>query len=334
MAHRAEISFIKKTHQKVIMQKENVVGVGVGYKVQRGKRTDEMCIVVLVSKKLPLQALNPSALIPASYGDVDTDVVEIGEVRALQETTDRWRPIPGGVSIGHFKVTAGTMGGMVRDLASNERLILSNNHVLANSNAASVGDIILQPGTADGGKIDPDTVGHLERFQPIQFSAEPASCSIAMLVARLLNKIANWLGSRHRLMAIQQNPQAINIIDAAVASPDSGIEISDNILEIGVLGGTAPATLGMRVRKSGRSTGFTTGQITVVDATVDVNYGARAARFENQIISTAMSAPGDSGSLLVAQDSLLAVGLLFAGSDQVTIYNPIQDVLDGLKVYL
>ena len=334
MAHRAEISFVKKSHQKSIMQKENVVGVGVGYKVQRGKRTDEMCIVVLVSKKLPLQALKPSALIPKAYEEVDTDVIEVGELRALQDRTDRWRPIPGGVSIGHFKVTAGTMGGMVRDRASNDRLFLSNNHVLANSNQASVGDAILQPGTADGGRIDRDLVGKLERFQPIQFTVEPPTCSIALLITRILNKIAQWLGSRHRLIAVQQNPLAINLIDAAVSMPISGIEISDEILDIGVIGGTAPATLGMRVRKSGRSTGFTTGQITVIDATVDVNYGQSSARFENQLISTAMSAPGDSGSLLVAQDALLAVGLLFAGSDQVTIYNPIQDVLEGLKVYL
>lgn len=334
MVHRAEISFVKNTHQKTIMSKENVVGVGVGYKVQRGKRTNEMCIVVLVSKKLPLQALNPSALIPKSYEDVDTDVIEVGEIHAHQERTDRWRPIPGGVSIGHYKVTAGTMGCMVRDRASNERLILSNNHVLANSNDAAVGDAILQPGTADGGRVELDLVANLERFQPIQFTVEPPSCSIAMLITRILNKIAELLGSRHRLTAIQQNPQAINSMDAAVASPLNGIEISDDILDIGVVGGTAPATLGMRVRKSGRSTGFTTGQITVIDATVDVNYGQSAARFENQLISTSMSAPGDSGSLLVAQDSLLAVGLLFAGSDQVTIFNPIQEVLDGLKVYL
>jgi hypothetical protein len=71
-----------------------------------------------------------------------------------------------------------------------------------------------------------------------------------------------------------------------------------------------------------------------MDATVDISYGNKVARFDNQLISTAMSAPGDSGSLLVAEDSLLAVGLLFAGSDQVTIYNPIQVVLDRLKVLI
>jgi hypothetical protein len=47
-----------------------------------------------------------------------------------------------------------------------------------------------------------------------------------------------------------------------------------------------------------------------------------------------MSQPGDSGSLLVAGGSLQAVGLLFAGSSQTTIYNPIGDVLQALAVVL
>jgi hypothetical protein len=95
-----------------------------------------------------------------------------------------------------------------------------------------------------------------------------------------------------------------------------------------------PARLLMPVRKSGRSTGLTTGQITVIDTTVNVSYGEKSAQFEGQIVTGPMSAPGDSGSLLVAGDSLHAVGLLFAGSDQSTVFNPIQDVLDGLDVII
>jgi hypothetical protein len=223
---------------------------------------------------------------------------------------------------------------MVRDQSSNERLILSNNHVLANSNNAQIGDPILQPGTADGGSVDNDTVARLERFAPISFNEEPPTCNIATGFASFINQLASLLGSQHRLIPIKQDPQAINQIDAAVAKPVIGVEISDEILDIGVIGGVTPAKLGMRVRKSGRSTGFTSGILTVMDATVDVNYSDRIARFESQLISTSMSAPGDSGSLLVADDSLLAVGLLFAGSDQVTIYNPIRIVLDRLKVLI
>jgi hypothetical protein len=334
MTHRAEISFIRGKHQKSIMDRDNVVGMGVGYKLHGGKQTDEMCVVVLVTKKLPRQALHPSAIIPHSLDGVSTDIIEVGDIKALQSRTDRWRPVPGGVSIGHYLITAGTFGVMVRDRATNERMILSNNHVLANSNQAEKGDAILQPGVADGGRVEDDVVAVLERFQPIQFNVAPPSCSIANAVVVLANLFAKLLGSKHRLLAIQQNPQAVNQVDAAVAKPAAGIEISDEILDIGVIGGATPANLGMQVRKSGRSTGFTSGQITVLDATVDVSYGSSVARFENQILSSPMSAPGDSGSLLVAEGSLLAVGLLFAGSEKVTIYNPIDVVLDSLGVYL
>ena len=111
-------------------------------------------------------------------------------------------------------------------------------------------------------------------------------------------------------------------------------DISDEILEIGRISGTAAAALGMAVRKSGRTTGLTTGQVTVLETTVDVDYGGKTARFEGQILSGPMSQPGDSGSLLVAASSLQAIGLLFAGSSQVTIYNPIGDVLQALAVVL
>src|SRR5438309_2051812 len=43
------------------------------------------------------------------------------------------------------------------------RVVLSNNHILANSNAARIGDPILQPGPADAGTRD-DTIATLERF--------------------------------------------------------------------------------------------------------------------------------------------------------------------------
>ena len=93
------------------------------------------------------------------------------------------------------------------------------------------------------------------------------------------------------------------------------------------------AYLGMPVRKSGRTTGFTTGEILLMDATVSVSYGVgQTAQFDDQLIAGPMSQGGDSGSLVVAGDSQEAVGLLFAGSNQTTIFNPIQRVLDALNI--
>jgi len=73
--------------------------------------------------------------------------------------------------------------------------------------------------------------------------------------------------------------------------------------------------------------------IQVLDASVQVNYGPEnVARFDGQIISSPMSQGGDSGSLLLDNSSRRAVGLLFAGSAKATIFNPIQEVLDQLRI--
>ena len=333
MAHPEEVILVKEAYKEEILVKPNVVGVGVGFKVVGNEITGNVAVVVLVREKIAREGLPPEGLVPRTINGVPTDVIEVGELRPMQARTGRWRPAPGGVSIGHYQISAGTFGAVVRDRVSGERLILSNNHVLANSNDAQLGDPIIQPGGADGGQVANDTIAHLERFCPIEFESQPGTCGLAAAYAGIGNAIASLLGSSHRLSTYQANPQAVNLVDAAVARPVSDDVILDEILEIGEVSGTTPALLGMAIRKSGRTTGFTTGMVTVLDATVTVNYGiGRNARFENQIVSGPMSQGGDSGSLLVDGASQRAVGLLYAGSAQTTIYNPIQAVLDCLEV--
>ncbi len=335
MAAVDEVRRAKELSKYSILSKPNVVGVGYGYRDKGGRRTSELCVVALVRVKLPKSALAPDELVPTTFDGVSTDVVQVGEIRALQARTDRWRPAPGGVSIGHYQITAGTLGTVVRDAATSERLILSNNHVLANSNDAQLGDAILQPGPIDGGHADSDTLATLERFIPIQFTSEPSDCGVAKWVADAANFVARLLASRSKLVPIREDPAAINQVDAAVARPVDDGDLLDEILDIGEVSGTVGPTLGMAVRKSGRTTAFTTGTITVLEATIDVNYGeGRKARFEGQIVSSPMSQGGDSGSLIVSGDSLQAVGLLYAGSNQVTIFNSIGEVLAALRIEL
>jgi len=318
-----QIKETKEKHEGYLFAKPNVVGVGVG---PNG-------IVVMVSQKIPKVGLSFLELIPHEIDDIPTDVIQVGHLRALGEPTDRWRPAPGGVSIGHSEITAGTFGAVVHDRDTNDRLILSNNHVMANSNDAQIGDPILQPGPHDGGFLWSDVIALLERFQPIDFSGGPSACPWANRAANVANVLARMRGSKHKLLAIRSDPQASNLVDAAVARPIYDDDILDEILGIGVVSGVLEATLSMYVRKSGRTTGFTEGQVLTMDTSVKVDYGSgRIANFEGQLVSTPMSAPGDSGSLLVARDSQQAVGLLFAGSDQITIYNPIQAVLDSLNI--
>ena len=108
-----------------------------------------------------------------------------------------------------------------------------------------------------------------------------------------------------------------------------------NILfrNIGQVTGTIAPYLGMKVRKSGRTTGLLESTIKYLHAIITVDYGeGRKATFQDQTVTGYMSAGGDSGSLGVDGSSNEAFGLLFAGSSQTTIFNPIDKVIDALSI--
>jgi hypothetical protein len=327
---------LKEDSKQKLLERPNVVGVGVGYKVTAGEQTDELAVVALVEKKLPPTALTLSERVPVRVSNgvlsVPVDVVEVGRIEALAYK-DRVRPAPGGVSIGHYQITAGTLGSLVYDKLNNYPLILSNNHVLANSNDANIGESILQPGPIDGGTLANDVIAELERFVPIDFGEDSGDCPLAEGYARATDFLTGLLGSQHRVRVIKQNQQAVNYVDAAVASPIIADDVTKNILDIGEITETEEYFLGMEVHKTGRTTEYTTGTISAVNATIRVSYGGdKVATFEDQIVSGYMSQGGDSGSLLVSRKNNKAVGLLFAGSNQATIFNPIERVLALLGI--
>jgi hypothetical protein len=228
------------------------------------------------------------------------------EMAAVDPSTSFPRPVPIGVSTGHVDVTAGTIGARVTD--GDRIFALSNNHVFAANNGAKAGDNLLQPGVVDGGRDPDDVIGTLYDYEPLRFCR-------ALLCE-------------------------MNHIDAAVAlttTADMGVETPE-----GGYGAprssTQEAKLGMKVQKYGRTTGYTVGEVTGLNATIDVGYGAGTARFEDQIVITGrgFSAGGDSGSLIVTKGVLMGdrrpVGLLFAGTTTTTLANPIDLVLDRFGV--
>ena len=216
----------------------------------------------------------------------------------------RLSPTPCGVSIGHFKpvgqshliAPTGTLGCLVDTPAG--RCILSNNHVLAVSNTASLGDHICQPSPADGpGSGTSTRIATLTDFEPLRFGS------------------------------------SVNRIDAATAALDDVSSAVPDIMTVGppVNPPNAPF-LGQSVVKHGRTTGLTFGS--VVDTSFDgiVHYDGGVAYFEDQIVVAGdagpFSEPGDSGSLILDTSGPHPVGLLFAGDDSHTIANPIQFVLN------
>lgn len=320
-----------KKHADKLMSQRHVTATGVGYKVIAGIRTNTPSIICSVEKKLPTTSLLTNDLIPTTLDGIPTDVIETGKIRALQAPTDRFRPAPGGISIAHSDLTAGTLGCWVR--RNGRWMILSNNHVLANSNEAAIGDAILQPGPIDGGKNPQDQIAVLEDFVPIQFTGLPSNCPTAGSLVTLLNRIALLMGSDARLQAVQAQVED-NLVDAAIARPLQEEDMLSTILNIGTIQGLVPGELGMAVKKMGRTTRFTEGEIQQVDVSVNVQYGGgRIGRFTDQLMAGPMSQGGDSGSA-VLDDQNRVLGLLFAGSEQTTIINRIQHVFDALDLSL
>lgn len=285
-----------KKNENELLAKANVVGVGIGEKIKGGLSTGRLCLKVYVEKKIPKKELSKEDLIPQKLSPVETDVEEAGKLIAFSNT-GRYRPALGGVSIGHYKITAGTLGCLVKDRKTGKILILSNNHVLANSNHARKGDAILQPGPYDGGKSSADILAALDRWIEIKFDKQG------------------------------------NLVDAALARPKRIKQVKPEIILIGIPQGTVKAKLDMFIQKSGRTTGYTTGKIKDIRATVKINYDQKMALFRNQILTTNISQGGDSGSLVLDMKKR-AVGLLFAGSEAVTVLNPISEVLKLLDVQL
>jgi hypothetical protein len=313
------LSKIQEHEQENLLKKENVVGVALGHKIKDEKETGDNSLTVFVEQKMDPALLPEDNLIPATVGNFKTDVVETGPIFAGTQMMERsseaaseeagiltlkrrMRPAEGGVSVGHVNITAGTMATAVYDSRPfpgipRKYYMLSNNHVLADSNNAALGDPIVQPGPFDGGVLISDLIARLSRFVPIRFDGK------------------------------------CNLVDAAIAEGEFH-DLDREIYWIGYVKGIASVEIGTLVQKTGRTTSYTTGRVTAINATVNVNYGGgKVAKMCRQIVTTNMSAGGDSGSLLLDMKEN-AVGLLFAGSPFVTIHNNIFFVqaLLGIRV--
>ncbi len=325
---------VLNTYRSHLLHLENVVGVGVGCKIVGGECTNTKAICVLVTKKQPVDELRQVMVVPKRLGDQATDVIEIGEVRLLSRT-ERERPARPGMSIGHYAITAGTFGCVVRDNRLGTHLILSNNHVLANmtngrDGRAQVGDEIYQPGRHDGGTSS-DVIARLLRWVPIHREIVTPSCAIAKSCETAANALIQLVKPAYQVYLVKRM-QRDNLVDAAVAQPVSTDVVSQHIIDIGVPRGTAVPSLGMKLQKSGRTSGYSTGNVMVIGATIRVLMGDIGfASFSEQIVTSPMAEPGDSGSLML-DESTRAVGLLSAGSDKATIAGTIRNVESLLGV--
>lgn len=176
---------------------------------------------------------------------------------------------------------------------------LSNNHVFARENDASNGERIDAPGRYDGHPKCAQTpqIANLSAFQAINFGGN-------------------------------------NTVDCAIARPVSGLNYSK-----AEAGGYTPSTttvspsVGLACKKTGRTSGLTTGSIQAINVTIQVQYSAGIATFTNQVqFPGTFIRSGDSGSLAVTESGNNPVALCFAGGSGASFGNPINSVLSALGI--
>lgn len=307
----------------------NIVGVGIGYSlpsttgaageiVSSEAEPGRQALNIYVVERTPVDQIRAAmaeamgTTVSASE-DVPVNVIVTGVIDA-QPHRFRIRPAPGGVSVAHYKVTAGTIGCLARGRTAprNARLLmLSNNHVIANQNNAVFGDCICQPGPLDGGKCPQDQIAILERFVPINFSGGTnyVDCATGWCWPdRVRKEMIHLIAGQPHFFRIGSTPIAPFVT--------------------------------MPVGKSGRTTQLTRGTIIDTNVTVNVNYGqGRFALFKDQIsilgLGSIFSQPGDSGSSIWTWDAARRpVGLLFAGGNGITFANKMTRVVNALDINL
>jgi hypothetical protein len=214
----------------------------------------------------------------------------------------------------------GTLGSLVT--RGGLQYILSDNHILARSDGATVGDAIIQPGLIDtatcttGGTT---TVANLSQFSNLQASpSQNVDAAIAQVIAGKVDPAG-------KIIYLGASVDANGVPVAGAPQAGTGIPASS-------------VAVGRTVAKSGRSTGLTCSTIEATNISTSVDYTVNCdgtgtkftVNYSNQIgvIGGDFSGEGDSGSLIVTQDTTSPLALLYAGSDTDTVGNPVADVLN------
>jgi hypothetical protein len=290
----------------------------------------------------------PSAVPTKSDGQGNTitttlTITAISQADSTASATSTVTIVPGNANTQPVPVELGTTGGNAHDFVNNTakntitccggtlgslvsrggvQYILSDNHILARSDGATVGDAIIQPGlidTATCTTAGTTAVANLSQFSNLQASpSQNVDAAIAQVIAGKVDPAGKiiYLGG-----SVDSN--GVPVADA----PQQGTGIP-----------ASSVAVGRAVAKSGRSTGLTCSTIEATNISTSVDYTVNCdgtgtkftANYTNQIgvIGGDFSGEGDSGSLIVTQDTASPLALLYAGSDTDTVGNPVPDVLN------
>jgi len=317
---------------KLLKKKKNVVGIDSSLqpKEKDGKEyIDIPSIRIYVSKKVPMKDVtfcasfldkikrkidkNPPKLlscdlVPFDLDGIPTDIIEVGEMKALNINRDKHRPVKGGTSSMHYRGGACSTTGFFRDPETNKIYVASNCHCYGQENKANIGDSILQPSPSDGGVFPRDEIASVSKIIPLKF--EEYTCF--------------WRRNAHKLM-IWEKKDLMNTVDISFGEITAPWVAEATI--IGAYKGKREPFLGEDVHKSGRTTGYTVGTVASLSYTGTVQYDRGRATFTDCILiqGNGFSEAGDSGSP-VFDTSGNFIGALFAGSTDYAIICKVSNI--------
>ena len=306
----AELVAIKERVEAEYLARPGVTGFDVGYKVVGGVQTEEVAIRVHVEKKR--DGVPKDQRVPASIDGAVTDVLErryeLQVVRtpldlSVQADTTHYATLQGGISIGPSRAIGGFVyAGTLGAVVTDN--VSGQKAAVTNFHVACV-----------------DSGWHVGDRQ-----VQPSRVDTGTVPGDEFGAILRAVLSSH--------------VDGAVISIDPGKTTAGTIVDIGTVNGTKAATLGMVVRKRGRTTGLTHGSVDGLALTVNVDYGdglgVHTLTDQVSIATDTTQNPlfsdhGDSGSVIVDSTGAV-VALLFAGAGTSTVGNPIASVLSELNI--
>jgi hypothetical protein len=215
----------------------------------------------------------------------------------------------------------GTLGALI-SIAGTD-YILGNNHVLARSDQAALGESILQPGLIDTdcGSMASYPVGTLSYFPSLEESSTNVDLALAQTNAGNLDPSGSVLG-----------------FGTSVNGSPGNAPLASDPEDVTLPGASLPPVV-----KSGRTTGLTCDAVSniAVDLTVTYNTACDGSGksitklFTNQldVQGSAFSDSGDSGAIIADQQTAQPIGLLFAGNTTDTFVNPVRDVLQSMNQF-
>lgn len=270
---------------------------------------------------------------PVANQSPQTGPIALGSSGGNDNDFDTYRDVSGQSFIADC--CGGTLGALVEDSQKNQ-FILSNNHVLAESDQGRPGDAIDQPGMIDDGCVPLSHAGSTLRPVATLKYVVPLATSNTDVDAALAAVAPGAVDPDGSILQLAAPTHPVSASDMLAAAPP--VAGTGEVL-------TASNLSGMRLAKSGRTTGLTCSAVAAVDLSVKVEYFKDCAEtqpyytkiFTGQIGITGnrFSDSGDSGALVVDASNAEPVGLFFAGGTDgkghgLSIANPIGEVLREL----